>query len=425
MKSVILILFALLFSAEDSLKINFKGFTKKLNLNVIPTNNPDNILSKTYLEEHDIDSSNLGVHEVWVETIVSALKIGTDRGNYEGAEQVPGAPDFPRWVGDSNLGVVKGVGRAVTKFSIGDRVVTRYPHQSEYIANDDEMIVRVPKGIHPEDAVYAHLYTLSALCYRKAFFSPGENVAIVGLGVLGLGAVGLGPCFGANTIGIANSPVRMEMAKKMGAHATFLSDDPDLKEKLDDKTSQIIYAKKGILTSSENLNFLILYYGKIINIQDDKTIALDFEETKFSLSKYTTKTTTWPKIQEQETSALIACIVNTLTQQKIMKENFYLRCNSNFYKEVVQELLKRIYLPIYLPLLSLVACFLIIKSKENQSYTKLKFLLFSIGIIIIIFSKLSIKFASINQLAFLIFLLIPCLIFYLTFNIFKARARKI
>ena len=188
------------------------------------------------IEEHDLDPSDLGDHQVWVETIVSALKIGTDRGNYEGAEQVPGAPDFPRWVGDSNLGVVKGVGRAVTKFSIGDRVVTRYPHQSEYIANDDEMIVEVPEGIHPEDAVYAHLYTLSALCYRKAFFSPGENVAVVGLGVLGLGAVGLGPCFGANTIGIANSPVRMEMAEKMGAHATFLSDDPDLKEKLHDAT---------------------------------------------------------------------------------------------------------------------------------------------------------------------------------------------
>jgi len=168
-----------------------------------------------------------------------------------------------------------------------------------------------------------------------------------------------------------------------------------------------------------------IYHGKIINIEDTKTIALDFEETKFNLSKYTTKTTTWPKIQEHETYALISCIVNTLSQQKILKENFHLRCNSDFYKEVVQELLKRIYLPIYLPLLSLVACFLIIKSKENQSYTKLKFLLFSIGIIIIIFSKLSIKFASINQLAFLTFLLIPCLIFYLTFNIFKTRARKI
>ncbi len=198
-----------------------------------------------------------------------------------------------------------------------------------------------------------------------------------------------------------------------------------LKDEIDTKKSQIIYAKKGILTSSENSNFLILNYGKIINIEDNKTIALDFEETRVNLSKYTTKTTTWPKIQEHETYALISCIVNTLSQQKIMKENLYLRCTPDFYKEVVQELLKRIYLPSYLPLLSLIACFLIIKSKENRSYTKLKFILFGMGIAIIIFSKLSIKFASINQLAFLTFLLIPFLIFYFTFNIFKTRSKKI
>ena len=206
-----------------------------------------------------------------------------------------------------------------------------------------------------------------------------------------------------------------------------------LKDQMANNKSQIIYAKKGFLSLSENTNFLILNHGKIINIEDNKTISLDFEETRFNLSKYTTKTTTWPKIQEQETSALIACIVNTLVQQKIFEENFYLKCTRNqyidrvddIYKEVVQELLKRIYLPIYLPLISLVACFLIIKSKENQGYAKLKFLLFSIGIIILLFSKLSIKFAAISQVSLLTFLLVPCLIFYLTFNIFKTKAKKI
>ena len=113
-----------------------------------------------------------------------------------------------------------------------------------------------------------------------------------------------------------------------------------LKDQIPGKKSQIIYAKKGILTNSENLNFLILYYGKIINIEDNKTIALDFEETKFNLSKYTTKTTTWPKIQEHETYALISCIVNTLSQQKILKENFYLRCNSIFTKKWFKNCLK-------------------------------------------------------------------------------------
>ena len=185
------------------------------------------------LEEHPLDTSALKSDEIWIETEISAFKIGTDRGNYEGAEQVPGAPDYPRQVGDSNLGVVRGVGSGVTRFQVGDRVVTRQWHQSEYITTESASIVKVPEGVDSEDAVFAHLYALSSLCYRKAQFQPGENVAVVGLGVLGLGAVALGPLFGARVVGLGNSPVRLEMAERMGAHAAFLSDDPDLETKLE------------------------------------------------------------------------------------------------------------------------------------------------------------------------------------------------
>ena len=188
------------------------------------------------IEEQPLDTDNLGPQQVWVRTRISALKIGTDRGNFEGAEQVPGAPDYPRWVGDSNLGIVRGVGQDVTRFAIGDRVVGNLPHQSDYIADEDGPLVKVPEGAEDTDAVYAWLSALSALCYRKANFQPGENVAIVGLGVLGLGALALGPLFGARTIGIANSPIRLEMAETVGAHAGFLSDDPELERKLDEFT---------------------------------------------------------------------------------------------------------------------------------------------------------------------------------------------
>ena len=191
------------------------------------------------IEEQPLDTANLKPNEIWLETEITALKIGTDRGNYEGAEQVPGAPDYPRWVGDSNLAVVRGIGSAVTRVQVGDRVVTRQPHQSEYVTVESESIVKVPDSVHSEDAVYTHLYALSAHCYRKAHFQPGENVAVVGLGVLGLGAVGLGPAFGARVIGLGNSPVRLEMAERMGAHAAYMSDDPDLKAKLDDFTNGV------------------------------------------------------------------------------------------------------------------------------------------------------------------------------------------
>lgn len=186
------------------------------------------------IEEHPLDTSNLQPHEIWVQTRISAFKIGTDRGNYEGAEQVPGAPDYPRWVGDSNLGIVRGVGSAVRRVQVGDRIVTRAPHQSEYITSEQASLVKVPANVDDEDAVFAHLYALSAHCYHKAHFRPGETVAVVGLGVLGLGAVALGPLFGARVIGVGNSPLRLEMAQQMGAHATVLYNDPDLSAKLDD-----------------------------------------------------------------------------------------------------------------------------------------------------------------------------------------------
>ena len=185
------------------------------------------------VEEQALDAANLADDQIHVKTRISALKIGTDRGNYEGADQVPGAPGYPRWVGDSNLGIVQAVGSGVTRLKVGDRVVTRAPHQSEYIMSESESVVVIPDGVADEDAVYAHLYALSAHCYHKANFRPGETVAVVGVGVLGLGAIALGPLFGGRVAGIANSPVRMEMSERMGAHANFLYDDPELEGKLD------------------------------------------------------------------------------------------------------------------------------------------------------------------------------------------------
>lgn len=188
------------------------------------------------IEEQPLDTSHLQPDEIWVKTRISALKIGTDRGNYEGAEQVPGAPGYPRWVGDSNLGIVQAIGSAVTRVKVGDRIVTRQPHQSEYITTEAASLVKVPEGVADEDAVWAHLYALSAHCYHKAHFKPGENVAVVGLGVLGLGAVAVGPLFGGRVVAIGNSPVRLDMARQMGAHEALLFDDPALARKLNDFT---------------------------------------------------------------------------------------------------------------------------------------------------------------------------------------------
>lgn len=191
------------------------------------------------IEDIPLETEQLKPDEVWVETQLTAFKIGTDRGNYAGADRVPGTPGYPRCVGDSNLGIVRGVGNAVERFQVGDRVVAVMPHQSAYVTRQTARIVKVPEGVHSEDAVFAFLYTLSGHCYRKAFFQPGENVGIVGLGLLGLGAVAYGRCIGARVFGIANSEIRIQMAKRGGIHEAALWNDPDLKGKIDAFTNGI------------------------------------------------------------------------------------------------------------------------------------------------------------------------------------------
>ena len=47
------------------------------------------------IEEISLDTHHLNPDEIWVQTEITAFKIGTDRGNYEGAEPVPTAPPYP------------------------------------------------------------------------------------------------------------------------------------------------------------------------------------------------------------------------------------------------------------------------------------------------------------------------------------------
>tara|TARA_B100001146_G_scaffold225211_1_gene247874 strand:- start:6095 stop:7093 length:999 start_codon:yes stop_codon:yes gene_type:complete len=198
------------------------------------------ILKKAYcIEIQEAELKNdLEPDEIRAKTVISALKLGTDRGNFEGAEDVPGAPTYPRWVGDSNLAIVEEIGSNVQQFKVGDKVIAQLPHQSEWIASENSNVCVVPDGIKDEDAVWATLYSLSGFCYTKGGFIPGENVAVVGLGILGLGAIALGPIYGANkTIAIGNSEIRNKMAESVGADHSVLSDDKNLEEKLNEFTN--------------------------------------------------------------------------------------------------------------------------------------------------------------------------------------------
>jgi threonine dehydrogenase-like Zn-dependent dehydrogenase len=167
-------------------------------------------------------------HQILVETQVSALSTGTDLGNYLGdSTYVPGAPDYPRWVGYSNAGVIRAIGPGVTRFAAGDRVFSTRPHQSAYIAEENELLVRIPEAVSFEQASLAYLTGLGLAALRQARYEAGENVAVIGLGVIGLATIGLARAMGANVVGVANSEIRANAAAAMGALGCILFDTPE------------------------------------------------------------------------------------------------------------------------------------------------------------------------------------------------------
>jgi threonine dehydrogenase-like Zn-dependent dehydrogenase len=191
------------------------------------------------VEELTLDSNHLAPDQLWVETRVTALSTGTDRGNYEGAEQVPGAPPYPRWVGYSNVGSVRKTGEVVTRFRVGDLVFATAPHQSDYLCHESDMLVKVPPNVMPEKAALTYLYFIGLHALRRGNFVPGENVAVIGLGILGLGTVELARAFGGRVIAVGNDESRLAKAKEIGAHLALHSADPELTRKIDVLTGDL------------------------------------------------------------------------------------------------------------------------------------------------------------------------------------------
>jgi lipopolysaccharide export system permease protein len=198
-------------------------------------------------------------------------------------------------------------------------------------------------------------------------------------------------------------------------------------KKSDEQTEesfQIIYAKKGRLINSNNNRFFELYEGEMINKENKKITNFTFEKINFNLSKYTSKSTTYPKIQEVPSGDIIECLnLNYRNKISDFDNTKFLQCKIESMNAIKQEFLKRFYKPFYLPLLSLISCLLILKSKENDDFDKFKIFLFLIIFFVIVISELSLRFSSSGQIGLYFFLILPLLTFITIYLSLKAKVK--
>ena len=189
-----------------------------------------------------------------------------------------------------------------------------------------------------------------------------------------------------------------------------------LKDQIEDNESQIIHAKKGILQKQNGKNFLVLVDGEFINNLEGKVTNFSFKKTNFDLSKYSTKTTTYRKIQEVDIMVLINCLKNLYLKTNYTEVEDFV-CNNESLKNIKQETLKRIFKPFYIPVICLIASLLIFASKDSYAYSRVKIILFLLGIIALIASEISVRYSGLDNTKSLIFIGIPLMTIFIIYSI--------
>jgi len=197
-----------------------------------------------------------------------------------------------------------------------------------------------------------------------------------------------------------------------------------LKDTSNQNNVQLILAKEGRIINELDNKYLVLYDGKIINSSlKNKSAVFNFKETSFNLNKYKTKTTTTPKIQEIKSLDIINCLISLTKNKNLYVKFINFNCTNDIYKELSRELYKRAFLPFYIPLISIIAGFLVLNSHNNYNYKKSKLIIFLTGIILIILSQISVNFITEKvMINYLILTLLPILI-SISFLFFKIKMK--
>ena len=161
---------------------------------------------------------------------------------------------------------------------------------------------------------------------------------------------------------------------------------------------QITYAKNGRLKLGLN-NVLELFEGETINSINGKISKFKFEKSDFGLNNLETNVLQHNKLQETQTIVLFSCLnilfkKNIFFLNNISLSNSSHNCSNENLKNIYSELYKRYVVPVYIPILMLVTLVLILKSKENRYYSKLKIIIFLANFFIIILSETSLKFVN-------------------------------
>ena len=164
--------------------------------------------------------------------------------------------------------------------------------------------------------------------------------------------------------------------------------------------SSSIFAKSGYV--SEDKKSLVLFNGNIQKLDTEGKINIvKFEKTFFNIGDISTKSISEPKMQETPTMQMLLC----LQKKNVVLHN----CNPTKKNrtDAKIEINKRFGMPFYIPLLSLICCFLLESRRDKKLHHLNKYICFFIGFLLLIAAEVSVRYSGISWNHTALYYLIP------------------
>ena len=152
---------------------------------------------------------------------------------------------------------------------------------------------------------------------------------------------------------------------------------------------------------------MFLLNGQIITSkqEDQKNEIIKFEQLNIDLGDLKTTTIKKPKLQETSTIEILNCFLKNSFQNS--------QCGEEIQKEIIPTLNRRIILPIYIPVISLICSLLLIKTKKRFLN---KFTIFLCSFILLIFTEMAVRYTGINNFIKIFFIIFPILLFIVFYS---------
>ncbi len=173
-----------------------------------------------------------------------------------------------------------------------------------------------------------------------------------------------------------------------------------------DSRDQTILAESGFIQD----NKIILENGLIQSYDQKNTIRIiQFNKTLLNFDNFDNRVIKDIKIQETPTTKILVCLKKYYSNE--LNDNIYIKnCPKNNIAVIIETFSRRLGMPFYIPIISLLISFLLIYRKTEKSKIFNRYLFFGLSFFLLVLSDLLVRYSGFSNIHFITYFSIPFLI---------------